>query len=240
MCVWLSAWGVCSRDVKNLTFVYYVTSGPGPLSQALKLWKIGFIAVCSTVHWYDTALENALFFVYCTTHTTMSGRLAVSPSHPCSVSKHISNNFTICSSLPNETSLIVSDEVTRSSLEKGIKYMWGMKNSRFSTILELENDVQCIRAYITHNYYDLLNYAITIDLKHVIKYLRNWITTSCRIMHIKSRPAPRGRVLPPGEFNGMIAEPLPVHTESFMTIVATVFMLLTNKHCCKQVTNEQS
>jgi len=31
------------------------------------------------------------------------------------------------------------------------------------------------------------------------------------------------RVLPPGEFNGIVAEPLPVYSESFKTIAATVF-----------------
>jgi len=37
------------------------------------------------------------------------------------------------------------------------------------------------------------------------------------------RLAPNYMVVPPGECNGMIAEPLVVYSESFLTIAATAF-----------------
>jgi len=44
------------------------------------------------------------------------------------------------------------------------------------------------------------------------------------------------RVLPPGEFNGIMLEPLPVYSGSSATTAVTVFavMLLTDKHGYKQ------
>ena len=49
--------------------------------------------------------------------------------------------------------------------------------------------------------------------------------------HGKSSPAPECMVLPPGELNGIIPEPLPIYTESFMAISVNVFlsMLRVNK-----------
>jgi len=46
-------------------------------------------------------------------------------------------------------------------------------------------------------------------------------------MHSKPRPVPHSRVLPPGEFNGIIQIPLSVYPKSFTMIAATVFM----QHC---------
>jgi len=51
------------------------------------------------------------------------------------------------------------------------------------------------------------------------------LTSNAR--HIKSRSMLHCRVLPPGEFNGMILEQLPVYPESFMTIAPSVF-----PYCC--------
>jgi len=48
----------------------------------------------------------------------------------------------------------------------------------------------------------------------------NDVSSSAR--HNKRRPMLRWRVLPPGEFNGVIPEPLPVSMESFMLIDLTV------------------
>ena len=41
--------------------------------------------------------------------------------------------------------------------------------------------------------------------------------------HSKPRLTPHCRVLPPGEFNGIMSQPLPVYSESFMTKVVTGF-----------------
>jgi len=66
-------------------------------------------------------------------------------------------------------------------------------------------------------------------LHTVLQSLVSISVTQCRPVvrrgdrHSKSRPAPHCRVLPPGEFNAMISDPLPVCSESFTTIDATVF-----------------
>jgi len=36
--------------------------------------------------------------------------------------------------------------------------------------------------------------------------------------HFKPRPMPQSTVLPPGEINGMIVEPLSVYSKCFMTL----------------------
>jgi len=42
-------------------------------------------------------------------------------------------------------------------------------------------------------------------------------------MHIHPLSVPHCRVLPPGEFRGVIREPLPVCSESFMITAVTIF-----------------
>jgi len=41
--------------------------------------------------------------------------------------------------------------------------------------------------------------------------------TRSGVSHSKHHPVPHCRVLPPGEFNGMITKPLAVFSETFMT-----------------------
>jgi len=45
---------------------------------------------------------------------------------------------------------------------------------------------------------------------------REKLNSTSAAMHSEPRPVPHCRVLPPGEFNGTILEPLDVYCKSFM------------------------
>ena len=103
------------------------------------------------------------------------------------------------------------------------KFLWPLRrtsdNLTESSINPFVNSIYWVSAVCS------LTLKLSHDARHTVhKYSWTFYTqTTSTSRHTEPRLTPHCRVLPPGELNGMILKPLPVSSDSFVTLVVTVF-----------------